>query len=121
VPLQNTFIYIEPLYLEAETGQLPELTRVIVAYDERVAMAPTLDEALVQVLTGREVDGETQPFVTPEGDTDLETLAQQAWEHYQAAQTCLQQGDWNCYGREQSALEQILRAMAEGEREPPEQ
>ncbi len=121
VPLQNTFIYIEPLYLEAESGQLPELTRVIVAYDERVAMAPTLDEALVQVLIGREGNGETQPFVTPERDMDLDTLAQQAWEHYQAAQACLQQGDWSCYGREQDALEQILRAMAEGEREPPEQ
>ncbi len=121
VPLQNTFIYIEPLYLEAESGQLPELTRVIVAYDERVAMAPTLDEALIQVLTSGGGEDEPTSPVIPTGDTDLETLAQQAWERYQAAQACLQQGDWTCYGREQSTLEQILRAMTEGQRESPEQ
>ena len=52
IPLEDTFLYIEPLYLEAESGQLPELKRIIVAYNDKVAMAPTLDEALMQVLNG---------------------------------------------------------------------
>lgn len=114
IPLNGTFLYVEPLYLEAESGQLPELKRVIVAYDDRVGMAPTLEEALLQVLTGTaptlEVPGET-----PQGD--LESLAQQAWEHYQAAQLCLQAGDWDCYGREQATLEAILQAMI-GDQQP---
>ena len=110
IPIEDTFLYIEPLYLEAESGQLPELKRIIVAYDDRVVMAETLSQALLQVLNGEEV---TTPVVTTEGD--LETLAAQAWEHYQAAQACLATNDWICYGQEQAALEEILRAMVGGE------
>ncbi len=105
IPIEDTFIYIEPLYLEAESGQLPELKRIIVAYDDRVAMAETLEEALLQVLNGGDV---TTPTMT---EGDLESLAAQAWERYQAAQACLAANDWTCYGREQAALEEILRAM----------
>ncbi|MEJ5308664.1 MAG: UPF0182 family protein [Anaerolineae bacterium] len=112
IPLNDTFIYIEPLYLEAESGQLPELKRIIVAYDDRVAMAPTLDEALLQVVNGTaSLEGPGDAGSVPKPEGDLETLAAQAWEHYQAAQACLETGDWTCYGREQAALEEILRAM----------
>lgn len=108
IPLNDSFLYIEPLYLESESGQLPELKRVLVAYEERVAMAPTLQEALIQAIAGEAVEepGET----SLEGD--LESLAEQAWERYQAAQACLERGDWSCYGREQAALEEILQTMA---------
>ncbi|MGC9358015.1 MAG: UPF0182 family protein, partial [Anaerolineae bacterium] len=108
IPLNDSFLYIEPLYLESESGQLPELKRVLVAYEERVAMAPTLQEALIQAIVGEAVEepGET----SLEGD--LASLAEQAWERYQAAQACLERGDWSCYGREQAALEEILQTMA---------
>ncbi len=113
IPLNDTFIYVEPLYLEAESGQLPELRRVIVAYDERVVMAPTLTEALLQVLDAAAVP--IPPDGLPEGS--LESLAERAWEHYQAGQLCLQAGDWDCYGREQRSLEALLQAMV-GTQEP---
>ncbi|HOU12501.1 MAG TPA: UPF0182 family protein [Anaerolineae bacterium] len=109
IPVEDTFLFVEPLYLEAESGQLPELKRIIVAYDDRVVMAETLDEALLQVLNGGGVATGAPSASTPEGN--LESLAAQAWERYQAAQACLETGDWTCYGREQAALEAILRAM----------
>jgi len=115
IPVKDTFLYVEPLYLEAESGQLPELKRIIVAYGYRVAMTPTLEESLMQVLNGGMAAPSTP--TTPSGD--LETLAAQAWEHYQAAQACLAVGDWTCYGREQAALEEALRAMV-GETEQKE-
>jgi len=105
IPIEDTFLYVEPLYLEAESGQLPELIRIIVAYNDRVVMAETLDQALLQVLNGEKA---TPPVMT---EGDLESLAVQAWERYQAAQACLAANDWTCYGREQAALEEILRAM----------
>ncbi|HQH37180.1 MAG TPA: UPF0182 family protein [Anaerolineae bacterium] len=112
IPLEDTFLYVEPLYLEAESGQLPELKRIIVAYDDRVVMAPTLQEALVQVLGGTTSAPATGPTTTaPMTEGDLQSLATQAWEHYQAAQACLTAGDWACYGQEQAVLEEILRAM----------
>ncbi|MBN2004142.1 MAG: UPF0182 family protein [Anaerolineae bacterium] len=121
IPIKDTFLYIEPLYLEAETaGQLPEFKRIIAAYNERVVMEPTLDKALTQLLLGSEeyTGGETgfgegTDSGTPTSpETNLETLAQQALDHYQAGQTCLEQGNWTCYGQEQAAMEEILRIMA---------
>ena len=46
IPIQKSLLYVEPLYLEAEQNSLPTLVRVIVAYENRIAMAATLDEAL---------------------------------------------------------------------------
>ena len=46
VPIENSILYVSPLYLRAETGQLPELKRVIAAYGDRVVMEETLPAAL---------------------------------------------------------------------------
>ncbi len=122
IPIKDTFLYVEPLYLEAESaGQLPEFKRIIAAYNEKVVMAPTLDEALVQLLGASEgysniPDNGTDSGGVPAPGDSLETLAQQALEHYQIGQTCLAQEDWTCYGQEQTALEEILRIMV-GEQE----
>ena len=42
VPIENSILYVSPLYLRAATGQLPELKRVIAAYGDRVVMEETL-------------------------------------------------------------------------------
>jgi uncharacterized protein len=115
IPLEDSFLYVEPLYLEAAAGQLPELTRVIVAYADRVAMAATLDDALEQVFGSAGVAATDQAPVTGVDET-VDALAVEAWERYQAAQACLENGDWACYGEEQSRLELVLRRMI-GERE----
>jgi uncharacterized protein len=107
IPLEDTFLYVEPLYLEAAAGQLPELTRVIVAYADRVAMAPTLEAALLEVF-GVVAAAPTAPRSQLPG---TEALALEAWDHYQAAQACLEIGDWVCYGEQQSRLELVLRTM----------
>src|SRR4029079_14507049 len=46
VPIEDSVLYVSPLYLRAETGQLPELKRVIAAYGDRVVMEETLPVAL---------------------------------------------------------------------------
>ena len=46
VPIENSILYVSPLYLRAELGQLPELKRVIAAYGDRVVMEDTLPAAL---------------------------------------------------------------------------
>jgi uncharacterized membrane protein (UPF0182 family) len=42
IPIENSILYVSPLYLRAEAGQLPELKRVIAAYGDRVVMDETL-------------------------------------------------------------------------------
>ncbi|MGB7708499.1 MAG: UPF0182 family protein [Microcoleus sp.] len=46
IPIEQSLLYVEPLYLEAERNSLPTLVRVIVAYQNRIVMAETLDAAL---------------------------------------------------------------------------
>jgi uncharacterized membrane protein (UPF0182 family) len=46
IPIETPILYVSPLYLRAETGQLPELKRVIAAYGDRVVMEETLPGAL---------------------------------------------------------------------------
>lgn len=51
IPIENSLLYVEPLYLEAEQNQLPILARVIVAYQNRIAMTETLEEGLQAIFT----------------------------------------------------------------------
>ena len=46
IPIEQSLLYVEPLYLEAEQNQVPTLVRVIVAYQNRIAMAETLEQAI---------------------------------------------------------------------------
>ena len=52
VPFEDSFLYVEPVYLLSETSALPELKRVIVANNSEVAMEETLEEALVSLIQG---------------------------------------------------------------------
>ena len=106
IPIDGTLLYIEPLYLQAESGRLPELKRVLVAHGNRVAMADDLATGLEQVLG-------TVPAAAPvePPPTDVAALAQSAQAHYEAAEECLQRGDWACYGAELDALARNLEAL----------
>jgi uncharacterized membrane protein (UPF0182 family) len=127
IPLENSLLYVEPLYLQAEQGQIPELKRVILAAGERVVMNETLGGALVQlfgaggaasVRPAESVEPPTPPV--PAGEAapvapgrPVHELALQADEHYAAAQAALQRGDWATYGAEMEAVEQIIKQLVE--------
>ena len=49
IPIEESLIYVQPLYLRADTGSIPELKRVIVGYKNQIAMEPTLDLALARI------------------------------------------------------------------------
>ncbi|WP_017653026.1 UPF0182 family protein [Fortiea contorta] len=57
IPIEQSLLYVEPLYLEAAQNSLPTLVRVIVAYENRIVMAPTLEQALQAIF---------KPEVTPD-------------------------------------------------------
>jgi uncharacterized membrane protein (UPF0182 family) len=115
IPVDQAILHVEPIYLEAEASQLPELRRVIVAYGSRIAMEETLAEALAQAMGVELVEGEPpqpEPEPTlPRLEGDLPGLVLEADGYYRAAQECLKAGDWVCYGAEMDKLEQVLRAL----------
>ncbi|MDP7057084.1 MAG: UPF0182 family protein [Nitrospinaceae bacterium] len=49
IPIEESLIYVRPLYLKADAGKIPELKRVIVGYEDRIAMESTLEKALAEI------------------------------------------------------------------------
>ena len=58
IPIEESLLYVQPLYLQAEGGRIPELKRVVVAYQNQVVMRETLDEALAELFGGSRSDAE---------------------------------------------------------------
>ena len=52
IPIEESLVYVRPLYLKADSGKIPELKRVIVGYEDNIAMERTLEEALEKLFTG---------------------------------------------------------------------
>jgi uncharacterized membrane protein (UPF0182 family) len=113
IPIESSLLYVEPLYLQAETSQLPELKRVIVGSGEKVIMADTLTEALAGIVGAPVVTEEEEEV---EGVVGLQELALSALEHYERAQEYLQEGDWAGYGAELEAMRRDLEDLIEATR-----
>jgi hypothetical protein len=117
IPIEQSLLYVQPLYLAAEKGSLPELKRVIAAFGNQIAMEETLELSL-QKIFGGQLSREpipVSPTVAPAAPLkDEKNLPRQALEHYQRAQDALRQGNWGGYGEELKKLEAILREMQKG-------
>ena len=53
IPIENSLLYVEPIYLEAEQNNLPSLVRVVVAYDNQLVMAETLKQGLEKIFLNK--------------------------------------------------------------------
>jgi uncharacterized membrane protein (UPF0182 family) len=117
IPIQDSLLYFEPLYIRAENGQLPELQRVIASYSDRVVMGETIDTTLQSLFA---------PAAAPAAPAIAATLApaparagastaavappmtsgslEAASHHYDRALEALKSGDWNAFGQEMQAL-----------------
>ncbi len=120
IPIEESLIYIQPIYLRAEGGKIPELKRVIVAYENHIAMEETLDEALASVFGGRvTAPGEsgaadtlgrpTTPGTASTPAVSSEVLLQ-ARTHFDRAIEAQRRGDWSLYGEELEKLGELLKS-----------
>jgi uncharacterized protein len=119
IPIENSLLYIRPLYLRGTGGRIPELKRVIVAYQNHIVMEESLDAAIARIFRG----GAGRPAVaapaaaaptpaSPPGAQAIDTLAASAREHYQRALQAQREGDWARYGEEIKKLGEVLDQMA---------
>jgi hypothetical protein len=123
IPIEESLLYIRPLYLRAAGGRIPELKRVIVAHQNQIVMEETLDEALQRlfprdgrgiVTTGEAAGVETPPDVKEQqrpADTEAAPLAEQARAHYERAMKAQRAGNWALYGEEIKRLGEVLERM----------
>ncbi|PSB14016.1 hypothetical protein C7B76_17815, partial [filamentous cyanobacterium CCP2] len=78
IPIENSLLYVEPLYLEAEQNRLPTLVRVIVAYGNRIVMAETLNDALTAIFEpGEPAEPIIRSVDEPIPDPAIETPAEE--------------------------------------------
>ena len=123
IPMGQSLLYMEPIYLEASNTAIPEVKRVIVAYGDKIAYEPTLMEALHDLFgSGIDPDSEKEDD-GQESDTGEETVEDhiaKASEAYEKAQEALKNGDWAAYGEYMKTLEQELKAL-ESSLEPVEE
>ncbi len=105
IPMENALMYVEPLFLQAERSQLPELKRVIAASGPRIVMEETLDSAISRLLGPRPEAPPAAPSST------IADLIREAAAAYRRAQQLLQQGDLGGYAREIDHLGEILQRL----------
>jgi len=108
IPVEKSIIYVEPLYLRAETGEIPELKRVIVSNGSDVVIGNNLEDAL-EKLFARSF-GEREIVVMGEEKT-LKDLIKEAAGYYESAQKFAREGNWSKYGEELQKLEQTLKLL----------
>jgi uncharacterized protein len=121
IPIEESLIYVRPLYLRAQAGRIPELTRVIVAYQNRIVMDRTLDAAIAQLfgtdgarpaaaaVRAEPTQGAVEP--APSAEPTLAELSAEAREVYDRAVAAQRAGDWAKYGEEIRRLGEILGRM----------
>ncbi len=113
IPINESLIYVQALYLRSEGGGIPELKRVIVAYQDQVVMEETLEAGLARLFSGAAspaVAAEPAPSVQPGGGRAAD-LSRQAVELYQSAVAAQRAGDWARYGAEIERLGEVLRQL----------
>ena len=119
IPIKEALVYVQPLYLRAEGGKIPELKRVVVAHENRVAMGETLEEGL-SLLFGEGAPSHatiarTDSTSAGGGATNMTGVAadlvRQAQQHYDRAIAAQRIGDWATYGREIDQLGAALNQL----------
>lgn len=119
IPIEKSLVYVRPLYLKAESGKIPELKRVIVAYENKIAMEETLEKGLAKIFntTGDQAPSQikqntqTATPATPTNTDNDTSLLQQANDAYESAITAQKEGDWAKYGEQIKKLGDILQKM----------
>jgi uncharacterized membrane protein (UPF0182 family) len=131
IPIEESLIYVRPLYLRGAGSRIPELTRVIVAHQDQIVMERTLDDGLERLFGGARQARPRTPETTtatppaagqppgaapapqqqPLPDAAFAALAAQARGHYEKALAAQRAGDWATYGEEIKRLGEVLERM----------
>ena len=113
-PIENSFLYVVPLYLQAEGTNFPQLKRVIAIAGDKVVMEPTLDEALNALFGTQQpqavANARHEPQTTGASGAGVHPPSDsgQARVQFEDAQKAMQQGDWDKFGKAMEALKQLL-------------
>ena len=117
IPVEESLLYVEPVYLEAAASAIPEVKKVIVAYGDKIAYENTLGEALASLFgdDADATDSDASGVTGDKGDGSTKTQSdwiKQASDAYDNAQKALKDGDWAKYGEYMDELEEALNQLS---------
>ena len=121
IPIEQSILYVQPLFLESPQAQIPQLERVVLVMADRVVMERTLDDAIARLL-GEEVSGaitDEDDAIVDEGDEGQDeeateaSLVQDALDAFEAADEALAEGDLGEYQRQIDVAQRALERLAE--------
>lgn len=115
IPINDSLLYVEPVYLEASDSSIPEVKRVIVVYGDKISYESTLGDALTELFGsdgGADSDDGTAKETTS-GKASSKKLSKndyikKAQEAYNNAQDAMKDGDWTKYGKYMDQLSKYL-------------
>jgi uncharacterized membrane protein (UPF0182 family) len=127
IPIEESIIYVRPLYLRGAGGRIPELRRVVIAHQDQIVMERTLEEGLAKLFGGdgrapAPTEQQTQkPEAAPRASPapaaastvspEMSQVVKEAREHYDRAVEAQRAGDWAKYGEELRLLGQTLDTL----------
>jgi len=121
IPIEDSLLYVEPVYLEATNSSIPEVKRVIVVFGDDIAYKPTLAEALNDMFgegsaheskSGEEASGSDEGQSGSPAEMSTTEMIQAAQAAYDEAQEALADGNWAEYGKHMDELEKYLNKLA---------
>lgn len=127
IPIEQSLLYIQSLYLKAAQGEIPELKRVIAAYGDQIVMETNLERSLTALFgegaptptaAPRTKGTGAQPSLTPQPSslTSQQDVTREALQHLQKARESYRRDDWAGFGAELKKLEDTLRRSSEEKR-----
>ena len=123
VPIGGSIIYIEPIYISSNANSstnssIPELKRVIVAYEDKIVMKPTLDEALYEIFGSVSSDDAAQtpetgnpPTQSSNGEITVDMAIDRVIEGYNNVKISSANGDWNAFGTNMAILDEAIAEL----------
>lgn len=120
IPINTSILYVEPVYLEATNSSIPEVKRIIVAYNDKIAYEETLADCLISLFGTKAQNGvsgsETTTPSQPSGEDSAANmsarqLAELVQEYFTKAQNAQKNGDWAKYGEYLDKMEEYLNEL----------
>ena len=110
IPIEDSLVYVEPIYLQAEQSQLPELKRVVLAYDDTVTMSQNLNKAIDDVfgVSFESVKEESSLTIQPTAEKSILT---QLFETYDRLKLSLKNLDFKSFGLQFDHVDNLMNEL----------
>jgi uncharacterized protein len=110
IPIEESLLFIEPLYLKADKSEMPELKRVIVSFADKIIMEDNLKTALEKLfLQGKYINESLS--LDKNTEAKFQDYAGKAYMYFMRAEEQQRNGDWAAYGESLKSLKEILKIM----------